>query len=173
MNRCFCIACNLQIEMLRRRRYPRHAQARFLTVKDLGQLTAVCQHAHTLVGVKQLWEQSEIGTQLLTAAQTLLAKYSEASDEEYGLLEKDTAVVISGLVSAAQHNGKHGKVLDYTQEGRYVVQLDSDGDARDGSVGEQLLVTPSCLLEGMDTEQLSDRALDEEAGGVAKSDDTI
>ena len=123
--------------------------------------------------MKQLWEQSEIGTQLLTAAQTLLAKYSEASEEEYGLLEQDTAVVISGLVSAAQHNGKHGKVLDYTQEGRYVVQLDSDGDARDGSVGEQLLVTPSCLLEGMDTEPLSDRALDEEAGGAAKSDDTI
>ena len=77
-----------------------------------------------------------------------------------GLLQKGAAVIVSGLVSAAHHNGKSGRVLRYDRKKeRYAVQLlNADGGDMDG---ERLLVKPSCLLEDLD-------AIDDEAAAAAE-----
>ena len=69
-------------------------------------------------------------------------------------------MIVSGLVSAAHHNGKSGRVLRYDRKKeRYAVQLlNADGGDMDG---ERLLVKPSCLLEDLD-------AIDDEAAAAAE-----
>ena len=63
----------------------------------------------------------------------------EVAAGDDALLAKGSAVIVSGLVSAAQHNGKGGVVLRYDKKKeRYAVELET---------GERLSVRPSCLLE--------------------------
>ena len=55
---------------------------------------------------------------------------SRARAEAPSELPRGTAVAVRGLVGAAQHNGKLGKVEDYDEgSSRYVVALDDGDDA--------------------------------------------
>ena len=50
----------------------------------------------------------------------------EPEPEPEQILAPQTSVVVSGLVSASQHNGKSGVVLKYqSKKGRYAVELES------------------------------------------------
>ena len=62
-----------------------------------------------------------------------------------GLLRAGTIVTITGLKSAAQHNGKRGVVRSFAEDkGRYVVRLEESGEA--------IRVKPdNALLEEMPT----------------------
>ena len=63
----------------------------------------------------------------------------EPEPEPEQILAPQTSVVVSGLVSASQHNGKSGGVLRYQpKKGRYAVELES---------GER--EAPPLLPEGM------------------------
>ena len=73
------------------------------------------------------------------AREARIPSTSEPEPEPEQILAPQTSVVVSGLVSASQHNGKSGVVLRYQpKKGRYAVELES---------GER--EAPPLLPEGM------------------------
>ena len=59
-------------------------------------------------------------------ARTTRTSEPEPEPEPEQILAPQTSVVVSGLVSASQHNGKSGVVLRYqSKKGRYAVELES------------------------------------------------
>ena len=117
---------------------------------------------------KKIYHRDDDGNPIPPKTLSSLEPEPEPEPEEEQILAPQTSVIVSGLVSASQHNGKNALVLRYEpKKGRYAVELETGerkslttnisafaaanrrglGMSERAQLCPGLLVRSSCLLE--------------------------
>ena len=75
---------------------------------------------------KKIYHRDDDGNPIPPKTLSSLEPEPEPEPEEEQILAPQTSVIVSGLVSASQHNGKNAVVLRYEpKKGRYAVELET------------------------------------------------